>query len=508
VRVEEPAPTPPDGFWRRLAKRLRTWFSGPAPRADLPPQRRSEYEPSPRYDDVDLENPDQLKRASRAYDLKLDDEFRRRIAEPVRVSRLRLTAVDFFGDTEWELHPRVNILLGANGYGKSLILRTLAGMLQRDEAVTESVIVGAGPDARIRLDIVRGGYEERIQRDAEIFLRGAPRVPLLAIPDARFTDRSTRAAPDPNAENLAFDGARQFLDQTPYQSTIDSLLATLGIEYRLHGESFDIDSFRLLSRVLHDLTSNQFAFDHVELQGRIGSDIFVRTEGIDRPLPIKQASQGTLSVVAMFGIIQAFLRDVAGEGGNEDEPHAIVIIDEVDAHLHPSWQQRIRGLLVDYFPTVQFILSAHSPLAVAGCGPGEVAVLRKREGGGSFCIEQVSGDFVGATSPDLLQRLFEIEDRDPEFRRYANKADRGEREAMRQRTDKLFAKQRDVGLDDEEATELKRLVGEANTISRVAEVLDAERQESMRALDLEVQIAQLQRRVAELEAEASEPEVA
>jgi hypothetical protein len=481
-------------WWRRLVR----WLVGESAPAPATPDT-----PSP-YTSVDVADRDEVKRASLAYDLQLDDEFRRRIAEPVRVSRLKLTEVDFFGDTSWDLHPRVNVLLGANGYGKSLILRTLAGMLQRDEDVTEALMENAGEDARIRLDIVRSQMTERIERDAYILLEGAPRVPLLAIPDARFTDRSTRVAADPNTENLAYDGARQFLEQTPYQSTIDGLLGALGVEYRIHG-SFDFPAFRLLTRVLYDLTGGQFEFDHVELMGRTGSEIYVRTEGIKRPLPIKQASQGTLSVVAMFGIIQAFLNDVADKGGVKGDPQAVVIIDEVDAHLHPSWQQRIRGLLVEYFPTVQFILSAHSPLIVAGCGPGEVAVLRKRRGGGSFYIDEVPGDFLAARPPELLKTLFEIEEeRAPEFRRYANMADRGDLE----RTDTLLAKQRKGTLKGDEASELARLAGEADSIARVAKVLEEEREPQQREKALQVEVAQLKRRVAQLEAEEHKPEIA
>jgi AAA domain, putative AbiEii toxin, Type IV TA system len=511
--MEQPAPpAAPQSWWRRLLTVLRSWFAGPEPGTTVAPPEPLREEETPRREEVDVSDPYEARRASREADRQLADEFRRRIAEPVRITSLRLRSARFFGDTDWELRPRVNVLLGANGYGKSLILRTLAGMLQRDDDVTDIVMARAGDAARLRLDLVRGASAERIERDAYSFLEETPRVPLLAIPDARFVDRSARGSPDPTTQELAYEGARQFLDQTPYQSTIDSLLTALGIEYLLNHESFDIPSFRLLDRVLKDLTGGRFTFDHVRRQGKIGSEIYVRTEGLGEPMPIKQASQGTLSIVAMFGIIQSFLHDVAEKGGIAEDPQAIVLIDEVDAHLHPSWQQRIRGLLVDCFPTVQFILSAHSPLVVAGCGPGEVAVLRERAGGGSFYIDEIEGDFVGASSPDLLRDLFGIEDRDPEFRRFANLADRGgDGEVLKTthaRIDALFAKQREAGLDSEETWELTEQVAKADAIGRVAKTLDDERTELSHTVDLEVQIAQLQRRVAELEAEENTPEVA
>ncbi len=50
---------------------------------------------------------------------------------------------------------------------------------------------------------------------------------------------------------------------------------------------------------------------------------------------------------------------------NEDEPHGIVIIDEVDLHLHPTLEQEVIERLRRAFPTIQFIVSTHSPLVLS-----------------------------------------------------------------------------------------------------------------------------------------------
>ena len=46
------------------------------------------------------------------------------------------------------------------------------------------------------------------------------------------------------------------------------------------------------------------------------------------------------------------------------ETTGIVLIDEIDLHLHPQWQQRIIGDLRTIFPKVQFIVSTHAPLVI------------------------------------------------------------------------------------------------------------------------------------------------
>jgi predicted ATP-binding protein involved in virulence len=43
----------------------------------------------------------------------------------------------------------------------------------------------------------------------------------------------------------------------------------------------------------------------------------------------------------------------------------VVIIDEIDAHLHVSWQKRIGGWLKTHFPNIQFIVTTHSPTSAS-----------------------------------------------------------------------------------------------------------------------------------------------
>ncbi|WP_305010569.1 AAA family ATPase [Hymenobacter mellowenesis] len=65
---------------------------------------------------------------------------------------------------------------------------------------------------------------------------------------------------------------------------------------------------------------------------------------------------------------------------NPLEEPAIVLIDEIDLHLHPSWQRKLIGFLSGIFKNTQFIATAHSPLVVQAAGDEEAnIVLLKRE---------------------------------------------------------------------------------------------------------------------------------
>jgi predicted ATP-binding protein involved in virulence len=55
----------------------------------------------------------------------------------------------------------------------------------------------------------------------------------------------------------------------------------------------------------------------------------------------------------------------------------IVLIDEVEQHLHPRWQLRVMELLNRVFPLMQFIATTHSPLVVSGCRHCRVHTLHR-----------------------------------------------------------------------------------------------------------------------------------
>ncbi len=63
------------------------------------------------------------------------------------------------------------------------------------------------------------------------------------------------------------------------------------------------------------------------------------------------------------------------KGAVLEKTEGVVLIDEIDSHLHPSWQRKIVGALKQTFPLVQFIVTTHSPQIVASAAQGEVIVL-------------------------------------------------------------------------------------------------------------------------------------
>ena len=53
----------------------------------------------------------------------------------------------------------------------------------------------------------------------------------------------------------------------------------------------------------------------------------------------------------------------------------VVLIDELDMHLHPKWQWNVLGALEETFPNIQFIIATHSPIIISSCKNGQLIML-------------------------------------------------------------------------------------------------------------------------------------
>jgi predicted ATP-binding protein involved in virulence len=163
-------------------------------------------------------------------------------------------------------------------------------------------------------------------------------------------------------------------------------------------------------------------------------------------------------VLVIFAQIYYFLKTLRPKNGGEKilQARGIVLIDELDAHLHPMWQQRIMAMLTGSFPNVQFVVSAHSPLIVAGCDRKEVAVMRRVSETDRFQVESLPQDFLGAKPEDLYKQIFEIEDMDRLYLEYSAKAAAGAQERVEEEISKILEKQRLTSGEEAHLDELRR----------------------------------------------------
>ncbi len=87
----------------------------------------------------------------------------------------------------------------------------------------------------------------------------------------------------------------------------------------------------------------------------------------------------------------------------------IVLIDEIELHLHPAWQQRVLTDLLRTFPNTQFIVSTHSPQVLTTVKPEHIIALRREDG--RIVAGQVSAATYGAEAGDVLFAVMGVDER-------------------------------------------------------------------------------------------------
>lgn len=76
---------------------------------------------------------------------------------------------------------------------------------------------------------------------------------------------------------------------------------------------------------------------------------------------VDQLSDGEKCTLAMFGDLARRMSVANSEMENPLEGDGIVLIDEIELHMHPSWQRKVLNTLKSVFPNIQFIITTHSP---------------------------------------------------------------------------------------------------------------------------------------------------
>lgn len=304
-------------------------------------------------------------------------------------------AIEHF-DLEFTLPPPVSadvasprapslVILGENATGKSSILEAIALALATPQARSALGLRWS----RFVLDPSQLGVERtRAQRRASVGLTlangqsvtlaieqgsasarsefGNHQVPVFAYGAyRRFLAGTRRPAPHKHIRNL-FDG-----------STLSNPEPWL--------KSLTQDRFDLVIRTLRDLLSIEGEFDVIQRerstrQLRMVTSL-VEPDGETRytRTPLQAVSSGYRSMLAMLCDIMRGLLDPQVYEGFESFQTAqgIVLIDEIEAHLHPRWKMRIMSSLRAALPGMSFIVTTHDPLCLRGMGEGEVVVLQR-----------------------------------------------------------------------------------------------------------------------------------
>jgi hypothetical protein len=352
------------------------------------------YDVSPDHREVDgfLEDLQTRSRTIRGGDA--DPSGARRKAAWLR--QVELNGVGPFARLELELDRQWNVLLGDNGVGKSSVLRAVAAALcgQEAQAYADRLIQSSTPTAQVVLktsddkENVREYVTQLARTSSGAEIRTLPGRLLehegwlaIGFPALRTVSWRRAAGPQvnqgrrrPNPEDLLplvagepdprMDGLKQWIVNLDYR-TKDTSDPQSGHYQQLLKKFFE---------VIRQLTGGlKIEFARVDIdRGRV----LVETD--DGEVPLEAMSQGTVSLLGWVGVLMQRLYEVYED--NPLEQYALVLMDEIDAHMHPEWQQRLVPTLKQLFPNVQFLVTTHSPLIVGGMDVKHVIRFVRRDG--------------------------------------------------------------------------------------------------------------------------------
>lgn len=375
------------------------------------------------------------------------------------VKLLRDVEVDFVGA---DGRPRMwTVFVGENRLCKTTLLQTIAAAASGVDRGTQLVtdVIASWPDLRnpVALSIESEfGFSEASHRDRE--------YPALFSRHESVPPRLTSTLHLEPGKRV-FQGASRYVDgETKYQDPLNAaralaepgwfvagygpsrLLPAAGKAARqsdptldrlrpLFGESLIGTGFiellgedlgRSFTKVLQSVFVAGGLLPHVtaiDLRGRgairsardlIDAQRFEMEVGSKHiQVPATWLSQGYQSLIAWLADVVGQILLEAGEPMDAAEMEGTVLVDEIDLHLHPTWQVRLIPALKKVFPRLQFIATTHSPMVLPALAAEEI-VLLSTDDEGSVVARRSTQSPALLTGSELFSAFFEIRKLYPE----------------------------------------------------------------------------------------------
>jgi hypothetical protein len=332
----------------------------------------------------------------------------------MNIQRLELTRVRAFDKATFDFTPGANLLVGLNGVGKTTVLDVLRACLSKVlPAITASRsrplpfdaedIRGNSPAMTIRLvvELAGGDFEFLVhkQRERSVpYKAGEVRQQTLSTPDKEtcIPELSGLAERAKNADRhplAVFFSTRRSLvsDTTPSSGR------AAGGEAAAYADALGSRELRLADVAYWMQAQQLLAGEHPQAKKHLAAlrraareflpecrnlraetspkaRLLVDKEGL--LLDVRQLSDGERSLLALvLDLARRLSQANPGLAEPTKRGEAVVLIDELDLHLHPKWQRTIVERLTKTFPRCQFIATTHSPQIVAAVEPERVLLL-------------------------------------------------------------------------------------------------------------------------------------
>jgi predicted ATP-binding protein involved in virulence len=138
-----------------------------------------------------------------------------------------------------------------------------------------------------------------------------------------------------------------------------------------------------------------------------------------REINLELLSDGEKSLLAMIGHLSKNIAEGSENTDNPLEDSALVLIDEIELHLHPEWQRMIIPRLTKTFPNCQFIVTTHSPQVLSHVDPecihildydGDNVIVKRPESSYGLDSNRILEDILGVSKrpQEIQERMLEL----------------------------------------------------------------------------------------------------
>ena len=349
------------------------------------------------------------------------------------LKRLRLTNLGPFDEVEFDLDEHVNVFTGPNNSGKSTALIALGEITVYPFLMPSKLLRAAtsafrvehnghgevwesrfpidGRDKQQIDDSVRFmtavGYSSFVPaiRHSTDFRAEAPTV------SRRSDEMGAESSPETQELHKRYEelDKRERLIETDALSVSDEAVVQRIID-------LDYRAYRRDKPAIRNIVDRTAAIASEVTEGypirfvRVDEDddgLFPKFNTPDGELPLNVLSQGTQSLIQWLARLLIGMAEYYDYPEDLEATRGVLIIDEIDAHLHPSWQRRIIPTLTSHFPNLQIFCSTHSPLMLAGLEAGQVQLLERADDG-KVTVSRNEQDVVGWSADEILQSFLDV----------------------------------------------------------------------------------------------------
>gem|GEM_PF-3330892 len=311
--------------------------------------------------------------------------------EPVLIERIVVQNFRAILDLSLDLKAptedrgQVTLMLGDNGAGKSTFLRAvilaLAGQHVASAALSlmPAPLLSNGRDrGKCVLSRADQGWSVELQRTHNVVTASCnpPHNDRIFVCGYGCDRGTLLASPDGGDPEVPFSGVA-----TLFSSNAQMISAIGWIKDLERRKSLDGGEHAHIFDAVVDVLRQLLPEEVTGLEVAKG-EVFVIGERIGGRVPLLGLSDGYLGTIAWVSdllcryVTRARSAGVALDNRFPQAMRGLVVVDEVDMHLHPRWQRTIVNSIRQAFPRMSFLLTTHSPQTVLNAEPDEVVVLR------------------------------------------------------------------------------------------------------------------------------------